>query len=465
MSTIYLHNTLTGGKEAFKPLKEGVVTMYNCGPTVYDYQHIGNFRSFIFVDTLRRMFEFNGYTVKQIINITDIGHLSGDNEGNADEGEDRMTKALKREGKPMTLEAMKELATFYADRFKEDLLTLNIERPMGFPFASEHIHEDIEMIQKLIDKGFTYKTSDGLYFDTSKMSDYGKLGGISSSDDHSRIGQNAEKKSQRDFALWKFNATLGYPASWGNGFPGWHIECSAMAMKYLGETIDIHTGGIEHISVHHNNEIAQSENYSGKPFAHYWLHVSHLQVDGGKMAKSLGNAYTIKNLEEHGYSPLDLRYLVLGAHYKSSINFTFEALTNARNSRLKLLRDLSDLPEGGSLDEEFKGKFEHYVNDDLNTPRALALVFEVLKSEISPADKRATIINFDRVLGLNLEREIDTLKNTSADIPIKVSNLVAERELARKNKQYDRSDMLRNEILSMGYVVEDSEQGPRVTKK
>lgn len=471
MSNIYLHNTLSGKKELFKPLKGGGVSMYNCGPTVYDYQHIGNFRGFIFVDSLRRMFEFNGYKVEQIINITDIGHLSGDNEGNADEGEDRMTKALKREGKPLTLEAMRELADFYTEKFKEDLLKLNIETPKLFPYASDNIPEQKEIIQKLLDKDIAYPISDGIYFDTAKFPSYGELGGsYSPSEEYSRIGINIEKRNPRDFALWKYDKNLGYETPWGKGFPGWHIECSAMSRKYLGETIDIHTGGIEHIQIHHNNEIAQSESASGKKFVNYWLHNEHLQVDGGKMAKSQGNAYILKDLEEKGFSPLDFRFLVLSAHYKSPINFTFESLTGAKNSRHKLIKDLALLPEGREINQEYLKRFINFINDDLGMPQALSLVYEVLKSDISPPNKLATILKFDQVLGLDLLRCIviyqeEKTKKENNEIPIVVQNLVTEREVARKNQKFERADMLRNEIAELGFIIEDSDSGPKISKK
>lgn len=294
---VFLYDTLKKEKREFSPIKEGEVSMYHCGPTVYDYLHIGNLRTFLLADFLRRVFEFNGYKVHQVMNITDIGHLTSD----ADSGDDKMTKALIREGKELTLENMKQLALFYSDVFKNDLKNLNILTPNSLPMASDHIQEDIDLISLLTKKGFTYKTSDGLYFDTLKYPEYGKLGGISVIDEkelQSRLAQNSEKKDPRDFALWKFNNTLGYEAPWGKGFPGWHIECSAMSMKYLGESFDIHTGGIDHISVHHNNEIAQSESVTGKPLANYWLHGAFLTVKDSKMAKSSGEFITLKSLVE-----------------------------------------------------------------------------------------------------------------------------------------------------------------------
>lgn len=287
---LYLTNTLTKQKELFVPLNEKNVGMYNCGPTVYDYAHIGNLRAYVFADILRRTLEYAGYTVNQVMNITDIGHLSSD----ADDGEDKMTRGLKREGKPLTLEAMKELADFYAEAFKKDLSWLNIEMPHHMPKASEHIAEDIALIQKLEARGFLYTTSDGVYFNTEKDPHYGKLGGLSDINEaQARIHAQSEKKSPRDFAVWKKNDVLGYESPWGKGFPGWHMECSAMSMKYLGETFDIHTGGIDHIPVHHNNEIAQSENATGKPYVRTWLHNAFVTVPSGKMAKSEGTGLTL----------------------------------------------------------------------------------------------------------------------------------------------------------------------------
>ncbi|MDO8492242.1 MAG: cysteine--tRNA ligase [bacterium] len=463
MRDIYLHNTLTGKKEKFEPIKKGQVLMYNCGPTVYDYAHIGNLRSFVLADTLRRTFEVNGLKVHQVINVTDIGHLSSD----ADDGDDKMTKALKREGKPLTMEAMRELADFYFEGFKEDLKSLNIEFPEKFPFASDHIEEQKGLIQKLLDKEFAYAISDGIYFDTSKDKNYGKLGGsVSNTEEHSRIGLNAEKKNPRDFALWKFSNELGYEASWGKGFPGWHIECSAMSMKYLGETFDVHTGGIDLSTTHHNNEIAQSENATDKPFVNYWLHNAFVNFNDEKMAKSAGTFIKLKDLIEMGYPPLAYRYLLLNSHYRSPMNFSYIAMDGATNAIQKIIKDLSDLPPDGKINKEYEEKFTNFINDDLATAQALALVFEVLKSDIAPADKLTTILKFDEVLGLDLYRCIATnQEEKNIEIPIAVQNLVAEREIARKNKKFETADLLRNEIASLGYIVEDAESGPKVSKK
>lgn len=467
---IHLHNTLTGTKQEFKPLKDGQVSMYNCGPTVYDYAHIGNLRAYVFADTLRRVFEYNGLNVNQVINVTDIGHLSSD----SDDGEDKMTKALKREGKPLTLSAMREVADFYFEKFKEDLKALNIETPEHFPFASDHIQEDIELVSKLEQGGFTYKTSDGIYFDIKKFPEYGKLGNIKISDDtESRIGLNPEKRNSQDFAVWKFNDELGYDAPFGKGFPGWHIECSAMSVKYLGPEFDIHTGGIDHIPVHHNNEIAQSV-CAGDPYAKYWLHNAHLNIatESGedKMAKSGGNFITLNTLKERKIDPLALRYVFLGARYSSPLTFSWETLEGAETALRKLRKlklDLNDKVKssGGPihLDEptekvaSYKEKFLKFVNNDLDTPQAVALMWEVTKNtELSELELRHLLWNFDKVLGLQLDK-VETF-----EIPNEVQELIKERDNARANKDFAKSDELRNKIEKLGFKVKDTESGTQL---
>jgi len=458
-----LTNTLTGKKEGFSPIKEGAVGMYHCGPTVYDYAHIGNLRAYIFADTLRRAFEFSGSKVKQIINITDIGHLSSD----GDDGEDKMTKALKREGKPMTLESMKELANFYFNTFKEDLKKLNIREPDEFPFASEHIKEDIDLIQKLLEKDFAYKTSDGIYFDTSKDKDYGRLGGKSADkEEHSRIEHNPEKKDPRDFALWKFNEELGFPSPFGTGFPGWHIECSAMSMKYLGETFDIHTGGIDHIPVHHNNEIAQSESATGKELARFWLHSAFVNMGSDKMAKSEGNVIYLKSLEERGINHLSYRFWILQAKYSSPINFSWEALSSAQTGFEKLVRIFKNLGDSGNVSEKYLEKFKSFIEDDLNTPEGIALMWELIKdTAVSDEDKKATILEFDKVLGLNLDKvEIAEEYLDISKLPEEIREILEKRETARKEKDWTKSDELRETLKSRGYGIEDSSQGTNVFK-
>jgi len=457
-----LYNTLSREKEIFKPLKPGDVGMYNCGPTVYYFAHLGNLRAYIFADILRRVLVYNKYSVKQVINITDLGHLSSDE----DEGEDKMTKGLRREGKPITMEAMKELAQFYTARFLEDLDSLNIKHPDVLPKASEHIREQIELIKELEKKGFTYKTSDGVYFDTAKKEDYGELSGIDieSLKEESRIKKNPEKKSPADFALWKFNDDLGFDTPWGKGFPGWHIECSAMAMKYLGKHFDIHTGGIDHIPVHHTNEIAQSEAATGERFVNYWLHSGFLNTEGAKMAKSEGNFITLKTLVEKGLSPLSYRYLVLSAHYRSPLTFSWESLEGAQTALNKIYKHFLQLVEikpqqVGEVDEKYREKFLAYTNDDLDTPKALALLWELVKDDsVSPSNKKATLLDFDKVLGLGFaEQKLE-------EIPEEILRLVEEREEARKQEDWQKSDEIRTKITSLGYEIKDTDEGANITK-
>ena len=395
--TIKLHNTLSGKVEEFEPIESGKVRMYHCGPTVYDYVHIGNLRAFLTADLVRRVFEYEGFEVKQVMNITDVG-IGGNN----DEGEDKIIKGLKREGKAVSMEAMKELGDFYTERFKEDINKLQILEPHVLPKASEHLDEQIALIKILEEKGFVYKTDDGVYFDTSKDVHYGKLGGLGS-DQESRIEPN-QKRNSRDFALWKFNTNLGFPSPWGQGFPGWHLECSAMSTKYLGNTFDIHTGGIDLAPIHHNNEIAQSENACACPLAHYWLHNEFVNIAESKMAKSEGNQITLKTLEEKSFNPLAYRYFLLMAHYRTPVNFSWEALEAAENAFDKLKKVVSSKEyEVGIIDEAYKAKFIEKLENDLNTAQALAVVWTLVKDkEVSSENKLATLLDFDKVLGLGL---------------------------------------------------------------
>ena len=451
-------NTLAGKKEKFTPIHKNKVGMYNCGPTVYDYAHIGNLRSYVFADILRRTLELNNLEVTQVINITDIGHLSSDQ----DEGEDKMTKGLRREGKPITLEAMKELADFYTEKFKLDLERLNIKSPHHLPKASEHLGEEIELIKKLDEKGFVYSiANDGLYFDTSKDPHYGKLKGISTDDSQARIQDNSKKRNFRDFALWKYNPTLGLESPWGKGFPGWHIECSAMSMKYLGETFDIHTGGIDHIPVHHNNEIAQSENATGKPYVHYWIHHAFVNIENGKMAKSEGTVLTLNSLIEKNIDPLVYRYWLLTAHYKTQVNFTWETLQATENAYNKLKEHLESFgTEKGKVHLDYSKRFQEFINDDLDTPRAIALMWELIKDgKISTQDKKSTLLEFDKVLGLGLDKIL------KLEVPAEIQNLVNEREKARENKNWKGSDTIRLQVENLGFEINDTDKGPKITKK
>lgn len=459
MKSIYLTNTLSKQKELFEPITPGSVSMYHCGPTVYGSIHIGNLRAFLLGDIVRRVFEYNGYETKQVMNITDIGHLVSD----GDDGDDKMTKGLKREGMEITLENMLKLARTYEDIFVNDITEMNILKPKILPRASEHIDEDIEIIKNLEEKGFTYVISDGVYFDTEKMPDYGKLGGLSSSNE-SRIGEQTEKKNHRDFALWKFDDTKGWPSSWGQGFPGWHIECSGMGMKYLGAQFDIHTGGHDLASVHHNNEIAQSECSTGHaPFVNYWLHNEFVNIGDTKMAKSGDNSITMETVRENGYSPLSLRYLYLQSHYRSQVSFSWDSLSASETALRKLQNYVSKITETGEVSESYKILFNDIVNDDLNTAGGLAVVWELIKnSDVSDADKRATILDFDKVLGLQLDQI--TSEDESFEIPEHLQKLLKEREIAREKQDWHTSDLIRNEIQAMGYVLKDTDDGQKVRK-
>ena len=462
---ILLTNALSKKKELFVPIKRGKVGMYHCGPTVYDYAHIGNLRSYVFADILRRTLEAGGYKVKQVINITDIGHLSSE-VGDGDD--DKMVRGLKREGLPMTLDGLQKLADKYEDAFKKDLKLLNIEtKGTKFPRASKHLKDDEKLIKELDKKGLVYKTGDGLYFDTSKINDYGKLGGLTPIDESRARVTDGEKRNARDFALWKFSkeGRMGFKSSYGLGYPGWHIECSAMSMKYLGRTFDIHTGGIDHIPVHHNNEIAQSEHATGKDFAHYWLHNAFVNIDSEKMAKSVGNFLTLSSLVEKGYSPLAYRYFLLGARYSAPQNFTWEALDGAANALAGLRREINDLEnKSGIMVKKLKQDYRSIdiVSDDLDTPKLVAAVWNTLGSEASAKEKLSFIKSVDEILGLEL------FSNKLAIEPViskEVERLVEERRKARGAKDFKKSDELRLKIEKKGYEVLDSAEGSTVRLK
>lgn len=445
-----LFNTLTKKKEVFKPIESGMVKMYHCGPTVYDRAHIGNLRSYVFADILRRTLEFEGLEVTQVINITDVGHLMTDE----DTGEDKMMKALRREDKEITLENMREIALKYEGAFVEDLGNINALLPHHMPRASEHIAEDIELIEALEKRGAIYKTSDGIYFDTSKMSEYGKLGGLSDQGE-SRVEENKEKRNQRDFALWKFSQNLGFGSPWGTGFPGWHIECSAMSRKYLGQPFDIHTGGIDHIPVHHNNEIAQSECAYGKPLANYWLHNAHIKIEEEKIAKSLGNTLTLEDLKSKDFSPLAYRYYLLGIHYRKEASFSWDALSGAEKALDRLRRYIAEGENDGIVIESKIKIFKEAVEDDLNTPEALAALWETARDDkLSKRDKRATLLEMDKVLGLRLD-----LGEKTVEIPEEIQELARKREEARNTKDWRRADELRAKVREAGFEIKDGDKG------
>lgn len=450
---IRLTNTLGNKKQEFKPITEAKVGMYTCGPTVYDDVHIGNLRAFVTPDILKRALKWNNYEVKHVMNITDVG-IGGDN----DEGEDKIIRGLKREGKPVTMEAMKELTETYAEHFKNDLAKLNIEMPDAFPKASEHIKEDIELIETLEKKGFAYKAESAVYFDTSKDKHYGKLGRLTKEDESVARVEGGGKKHSRDFALWKLNPSLGYESPWGKGFPGWHIECSAMSRKYLGDHFDIHTGGVDLVPIHHNNEIAQSENACGCDFVNYWIHNAHVNVASGKMAKSEGTGLTLASIIEKGFDPLAYRYWLLTAHYRSPVEFSFEALEGAQNAYAKLKERVSELPDSGSALQSHTHSFTEAINDDLDTPKAIGLIWDMVKDDsASEADKKATILAFDTILGLDLGRIIE--------VPEDVKKLAEERNNARLSKDWKKADELRVQIEQTGFEVKDTEKGYRIIKK
>lgn len=463
-SRIELYNTATRKKERFEPLARGVVKMYSCGPTVYNYPHIGNLRALVFPDLLRRMLTYAGYRVTEVMNITDFGHLVGD----GDDGEDKMTVGLKREGLAPTMENMLAMAGRYAEGYKEDAQALNVLPPAAMPRASEHVRGMIAYIETLQHKGFAYTTSDGIYFDTQKFPAYGVLGGVASAD-HSRIGVSGEKKDPRDFALWKFNTENGWDAPWGKGFPGWHIECTAMSTQYLGKTFDIHTGGVDHIAVHHNNEIAQAEAANGRPYAHYWLHNEHVSIEGKKISKSLGNDVTLRQLTERGFYALAYRYWLLTGHYRQQVNFTWEAVEAAQTALVRAWKAFADLTGSGAVHVEYQKKFASYIYDDLDTPKAVALLWELIKDESVPGGvKRATILDFDRVLGLGFSDKVQDVGRkvvVGEEVPERVRALVAAREEARKSKDFARADELRAEIGAVGYSVDDSPKGPVLSRR
>jgi len=489
-----IYNSLSKKVEEFKPIHPLQVEMYTCGPTVYSFAHIGNFRTYTMADILLRVLQYNGYDVTYIMNLTDVGHLTGDNLGDADLGEDRMEKAAKKEGKTAW-----EIADFYTEVFLKDFDKLNLTHPKKFTKATDHIKEQINLVKRLEEKGFTYKTSDGIYFDTSKFKHYGELSSLDQIKAGARMEINLEKKNQRDFALWKFSYPNGvsfkeyiaksgmkaeeaeqqkrqmeWKSPWGIGFPGWHIECSAMSMKYLGETFDIHTGGIDLKETHHPNEIAQAEAATGKKFVDYWVHGAFILVNGERMSKSKGNLYTVYDLEKEGYDVLALRYLYLQTHYRQEMNFTFEALDAAQNAYKKLVLDISRWKEPSEsagekvpagIFEDFEKRFLDALNDDLNTAQALAVMWEVVKSPYPSGPKLRMLFKMDRVLGLNLQELSLQVRNAQGIVPGHIQKLVEERQHLRKLRKFNAADQIRAKIEKLGYELEDTKKGPKVTKK
>ncbi len=472
-----LYNTLTKKVEEFKPRQENLVTLYACGPTVYDYVHIGNLRTFTLTDLLVRTLKYLGYQVKFVENVTDVGHLVSDN----DSGEDKMEKGARREGKTAW-----DIAKFYIAAFLADSRKLNLLEPDVRPKPTEHIVEQIAMVQKLLDKGYAYRIADGIYFDTSKFPDYGVLTGQNREElkAGARVEVNPQKKNPHDFALWKLSPQdkkrdMEWDSPWGKGFPGWHIECSAMSTKYLGSQLDIHAGGMDLIPVHHTNEIAQSEAASGvSPFVRYWVHGQFILVDGEKMAKSKNNFYRLADIEQKGFAPLALRYLYLTAHYRAFLNFTWQALSAAQEAlrqlgeQVRLLRAQSATRQTLSQEklvkvDTYRAKFKESLENDLNFPQALATVWEVIKSNIPAADKHDLLIDFDEVLGLGL-KDLDIKASefvTVENLPPAVKQLVENRETLRKQKKFAAADQIRQQLEAKDYLIEDTPTGLRVKKK
>jgi cysteinyl-tRNA synthetase len=462
---LYLYNSLTRKKEEFKPIAPGKVGLYTCGPTVYNYAHIGNLRTYIFEDILKRVLVYNEYAVKHVMNITDVGHLTGDR----DMGEDKMEAGAAREGKSAW-----DIADFYTRAFKKDINHLNILAPDIWVKATDTIPEQIALVKTLEEKGYTYRTADGIYFDTSKFKDYTKLShqDLEALKEGARVERNPEKRNPTDFALWKFSPQgtkrqMEWGSPWGLGFPGWHLECSAMSMKFLGNQLDIHCGGTDHIDVHHTNEIAQSEAATGKPFFNFWMHGAFLIIQGGKkMAKSEGNFLTLENaFLKNDINPLVYRFASFLTHYRKPMEYSDEGIEAARNGLLHVQNQVRQILVAGldpetSVNIEFKNKFNQAINDDLNMPRAMAVIQEMLKSKISNAQKYSTILDFDRVLGLQLNQ----LDQAQA-LPEAVQKLVEARQQARQAKDFASSDQLRAEIEALGYQVQDTKDDMKVVKK
>jgi cysteinyl-tRNA synthetase len=442
-----LYNTLTRKKEVFKPLKGKQVGIYVCGPTVYNYVHIGNLRAYIFGDILRRCLRYNGFKVKEVMNITDV--------------DDKTIRDSQAQGK-----SLKEFTSFYTEAFLKDIAALNIETPEVMPQATEHIKEMLSLVKKLIDKGIAYKADDGIYFSIKKFKDYGKLSKINLKElkagASKRVAKDEyDKESANDFALWKFYDKADGDVFWesdiGKGRPGWHIECSAMSSKYLGKSFDIHTGGVDLIFPHHENEIAQSEAANNQQFVKYWMHNEWVLVNGKKMSKSLKNFYTLKDITDKGFSPLDLRYFYLTKIYRQKINFTWKNLESAKTSLQRLKNIISELKDDKKTNEVYLGSFQKAINDDLNIPEVLQILWKLVRDE-NAQGKIQTIKAMDEVLGLDL------LKKEKVEIPAEVKKLVKEREAARKAKGWKKSDSLRDKIKSLGFEVADTKQGSVVRK-
>ncbi len=461
-----LFNTMGRGMQEFVPINKGEAFVYACGPTVYNYAHIGNLRTYIFEDILRRVLEFSGYKIKHVMNVTDVGHLTDD----ADSGEDKMEKSARETGRTVW-----DIAKFYTDAFFSDIESLNIEKPEIICRATDHVGDMIDLIKKLEDKGYTYVSGGNVYFSIDKFADYGKMALLDRQNLQagSRIEVDSNKRNPHDFVLWftksKFeNHAMLWDSPWGKGYPGWHIECSAMSMRYLGESFDIHCGGIDHINVHHTNEIAQSEAASGKKWVNYWLHGEFLVMNKSKMAKSAGNFITLSTLKEKGYDPLDYRYFCLSGHYRSQLQFSFESLDAARTARVNLVERVKALNAEalGAVPDKLSEKgtlyledFKSGIEDDLNCPKALAVFWTMLKDQnLEAGEKLSLALMFDKVTGLELSEKKDE-KEEIAELDDNIRRLIDEREEARKSKDFARSDSLRSELKMLGIEIKDTPDG------
>lgn len=461
-----IYNTLTRQKEEFVPMHEKEAKIYTCGPTVYSFAHVGNMRAYIFMDNLRRVLIYNGYKLKHVMNITDVGHLTSD----ADEGEDKMEVAAKARGiNPL------DIAKEVTDVFMKDLDRLNISKPEIFAKATDHICEMEEYVKKIVDNGYGYETSKGVYFDTSRLKTYGELSKVNLEGQMAgaRIDVDPEKRNPLDFALWikaEENHIMKWDSAWGKCYPGWHIECVAMGKKYLGEEFDIHTGGVDHIPIHHENEIAEARGAYGKNPAHYWMHNEFLLMDGGKMSKSLGNLYTISELEEKGYEPLVYKFFTYTAHYRNKLNFTFASMDSAKISLNRLRENYlehSNSEASVKIDEniikEFKERFLEAINDDLNMSQAMAVVFEAAKYSIKSKDIANVLKDFDKVLAIDIDKlEYETDNEEIFDKEI--LDIVEERKKARENKDFARSDELRDILLNKGIKIIDTKEGQKIER-
>jgi cysteine--tRNA ligase len=460
-----LYNTLTKKKEEFVPIdkENNIVTIYTCGPTVYNYAHIGNMRTYIFMDTLRKILKYNGYKLNHVMNITDVGHLTSD----ADEGEDKMSKSAREQNK-----SVYEIAKIYTEAFFKDIHRLNISEPEHIVKATDHIKDMEEYVKEIIKNGYAYETSKGIYFDTSKLPTYGELSRIKLDNQKAgaRVNVDKEKKNPLDFAIW-IKAPKEHIMKWdsfaGLCYPGWHIECSAMSRKYLGEKFDIHTGGVDHIPIHHENEIAQSKGATGKNPANIWMHVEFLLIDNGKMSKSLHNVYTLDDLEKRGIEPLAYRYFTYTSHYRNKLNFTWDGIKSCQVSldRLRELvnshKDLNNNVDDKVL-KDFENRFIEAINDDLNMPVAISIVWELAKYSVKSNKIYELIMKFDSILSLDLNKVKKDNKNV--EVPNEILELLEQRKKARESKDYALSDTLRDKIKEKGYIVKDTKEGQEIEK-